>query len=153
VDASSQYAIAFVAGLALCAVGLYMFQHGLRRRARLRAIDELLPAYRERMRYRDMADAAAQQSRRFVGAKTWTSDQAEWADEGTEAPLGRADMRAATRALLVSLEEEMRREAAIRGARPARPACRRARLRAASRVKAERRRRHRAAPLSDRTVS
>jgi hypothetical protein len=128
-----------------------MFLRGLRRQARMRAIDELLPRYRERMRYRDIADGAARQSRRPVGARSWRGDETEWAEEGTDAPLGRADMRAATRALLVSLEEEMRREAVID--RSPRPACRRARLRAAGRAKTERRRRHRAGPPSARTSS
>ena len=134
------HTLVFAAGVLLCAVGLFMFQRGLRRQARLRAIAELLPHYRERMRYRDMADAAAAHTRRFGGANDWSLDEGEWADEGTEAPLARAEMRAATRALLVSLEEEIRHETAARRKRTTRPACRRVRLRAAGRAKTERRR-------------
>lgn len=144
--------ITLAAGVGLCAAGLYMFQRGLRRRARVRAIDQLLPHHHERRRYRDMADAAAEKNRRFIDDGAWTLDDTEWTDDGTDAPLGRSEMRAATRALLVSLEEEMRREAVVRDGRSTRPGCRRARLRAAGRAKTGRRRRTRARP-SVRSVS
>jgi len=145
--------VTFLAGIALCAAGLYMFQRGLRRRARLRAIDQLLPHHRERLRHRELADAAAAQTRRFIDDRMWTGDETEWGDDGGDPPLGRSEMRAATRALLVSLEEEMRREALVRGAGPARPACRRARLRAAGRAKTTRRRPHRARAAAVRSLS
>jgi hypothetical protein len=145
--------VMLAAGVGLCATGLYMFQRGLRRRARLRAIDQLLPHDRERRHYRDQADAAAKRNRRLINERAWALAETEWADDGADAPLGRSEMRAATRALLVSLEEELRREAVVRGGRVTRPACRRARLRAAGRVKTTRRRRRHARPLSAQTVS
>jgi hypothetical protein len=145
--------ITLAAGVGLFAAGLYMFQRGLRRRARMRAIERLLPHHRERRRYRDLADAAVKKNRRFIDDKGWMLDETEWTDDGADAPLGRSEMRAATRALLVSLEEELRRDAVVGGPRSTRPACRRARLRAAGRVKTGRRRRPHARPLPVQSVS
>lgn len=129
------YLAAFVAGLFLCGVGVSLIVRGVRQRTRMRVLAELLPAAHERLRLRRAADATAAHPHRLVHGRVSAIDDTEWADEATDAPRARADMRAATRALLVSLEDELRREAANRVIRPGRPACRRARLRAAGRGK------------------
>ncbi|MEO8212282.1 MAG: hypothetical protein ABI560_03770 [Myxococcales bacterium] len=103
------------------AIGLV--QRALRRRARLEAIADLLPSYRPRQ----MEDE-------------FLFDEGDFGEDFSgRLPAGRAEMRAATRALLVSLEEEMRREVS-RARRSGHPACRHARLRTAGRSEARRRR-------------
>lgn len=142
--------LALVAGAVLCGVGLFLFQRGLRRQARLRAIADLMPHYRAQMGYARASAAVAASSRRASALDDWEQEAADWAaDERADRPLARAEMRAATRALLVSLEDELRHEAALRHQRSARPACRRARLRAAGRGPLGQRRRIAVRPVRD----
>lgn len=132
---SSPHLFALLGGAVLCGMGLLLLQRGLRRRARLRAIADLMPHYRNRMGYAQGASVAAASSRRFSAMDEWEQEAADWgSDDRADLPLARAEMRAATRALLVSLEDELRHEAGSHHhRRSARPACRRARLRAAGR--------------------
>jgi hypothetical protein len=114
---------AFLFGVVAFAAAIGLFHRALRRRARLEAIAELLPGYRPRA----MEDELLFDEVDLDG------------DHSGRLPAGRAEMRAATRALLVSLEEEMRREVS-RARRGGRPGCRHARLRTAGRSEARRRR-------------
>ncbi|MEP6655569.1 MAG: hypothetical protein ABJA82_19540 [Myxococcales bacterium] len=114
---------AFMFGVVAFGAAIGLVKRALRRRARLEAIAELLPSYRPR----PMEDE-------------FLLDEGDLDDDHSgHLPAGRAEMRAATRALLVSLEEEMRREVG-RARRSGRPACRHARLRIAGRSEARRRR-------------
>lgn len=114
---------AFIVGTMGFAFAIYLFQRSVRRRARLEAIADLLPAYRHH-RFDD----------------EFLLDQADLEDRLSESiPGARADVRHVTRALLVSLEEEMRRETG-RVRRSSRPACRHARLRVAGQTPSRRRR-------------
>ena len=147
---SGPHLLAFAGGTMLCAVGVFLFQRGLRRQARLRAIADLMPYYRNGLHARG-GNAGAIRGGSFPANDAWRLDGTEWSDERSEAPLAHAEMRAATRALLVSLEDELRQEVTSRRQRTSHPACRRARLRRAGRAKTERRRR--ALGRSPRTVS
>lgn len=113
---------AFLVGGVALVTAIFLFQRGLRRRARLDAIADLLPSYRRR--HHD----------EFLFDEPDLDD-----DLSTRIPHARGEVRAATRALLVSLEDEMRREMG-RVRRTRRPSCRRARLRAAGRSESRRRR-------------
>ena len=132
------HALVLLGGALLCGAGIFLVQRGLRRRAELRTIAKLMPRYREHIRRATQA-GAADQMRRLAGEDDWQTDAPEWSEDGNELPRARAEMRAATRALLVSLADELRQES--RRGRGARPACRHARLRAAGRGSVERRRR------------
>lgn len=120
----------FVGGVLIFAVGVGLFLREIRarRRARIEAIAALLPKIGGRRRWalnNQMEDS-------------WLDDFEGTDDLSERVPMARAEIRAATRALLVSLEEEMRRDG-IGKRRSARPACRRARLRVAGRAEAKRR--------------
>jgi hypothetical protein len=116
--------VALLLGGVALAVVVYLFERGVRRRARMEAIAELLPRFREHQ----MEDEFLFEEPDLGG------------DDRSAPPLAaRTEIRAATRALLVSLEEEMRREKG-QARRSARPGCRRARLRAVGRSEPRRRR-------------
>jgi len=140
---SAPHLLAFAGGTMLCAIGVFLFQRGLRQQARLRAIAELMPHVQDRWRSRSGVGAGRsfRSFRPSPANDAWHRDGSEWSDDLSDAPLAHAEMRAATRALLVSLEDELRQETTSRRERTAHSACRRARLRAAGRAKAERRRR------------
>lgn len=126
------HSLPVVVGVLILAIGVCLFVQGLRdrRRARVAAIAALLPGVGRRYR-RWAADNDIDDS--------FLLDDFEGGDELSEnMPIARAEIRAATRALLVSLEEEMRRDGTGKR-RSARPACRRARLRAAGRSEPKRR--------------
>ncbi len=124
----------FLIGIVICGAGIYLLQRGLRRRARIEAIRALLPRTFDRRR------AWASGSRDTGRADPFGIEALDWGDDpGDVMPRAHAEIRAATRALLVSLEEEMRTEAG-RVRRAGRPACRRARLRVAGRNGSQRRR-------------
>jgi hypothetical protein len=112
-----------VIGLALCVGGVVLFQRAARRRARINALTALMPRYQSRRMEQDFP----------------FGDFDPAVDFSDRLPIARSEIRDATRALLVSLEEEMQRETA-RQRRSGRPACRRARLRAAGRSPLGRRR-------------
>lgn len=115
-------AIFLLGGVALVG-GVFLVNRAIRRRARLEVIATLLPRYRENRR----------------------DDQFSFDQVGLEGePSGRiptthAEIRNATRALLASLEEEVRRDTG-HARRSKRPACRRARLRLAGQSERSRRR-------------
>jgi hypothetical protein len=96
----------------------------VRRRARMAAIADLLPRYRDHHPHDELFFA---------------EPDLDGAPSDRRLPAARAEIRAATRALLVSLEEEMRREIG-QARRSGRPGCRRARLRAVGRSEPRRRR-------------
>jgi hypothetical protein len=115
--------VAFLVGAVVFGAGVFLFQRGVKRRARIDAMAALLPRYR-----------------RNRNPDPFLLDDGYADDEPLDGmPVIRSEMRAATRALLVSLEEEMRCESGPRR-RPVRPACRRARLRVAGRSEPGRRR-------------
>lgn len=116
--------IAFLVGALAFATATYLLQRTFRRRARLDAIADLLPNYRH---YRRHADEL------FF-------DEPELDDElSARLPVARGEVGSAARALLVSLEDEMRRDT-VRMRRNNRPHCRQARLRTAGRSESRRRR-------------
>ena len=114
----------FLCAGAAFAVGACLFQRGLRRRARMAAIADLLPRYLDHHRDDEFL---------------FDEPDLDAALADRRLPAVRAEIRAATRALLVSLEEEMRRQTG-HARRSGRPGCRRARLRAAGRSEPRRRR-------------
>ena len=128
--------VMFGSGVLIFSLGIGLFLRGLRQRRRVRrmeAIAALLPR---------VGGGAGRRLRWAMNNETEDSflmDDFEGADDLSERlPIARAEIRAATRALLVSLEEEMRRDG-VGKRRAGRPACRRARLRVAGRAESERR--------------
>ncbi|MES1207669.1 MAG: hypothetical protein ABUS79_17160 [Pseudomonadota bacterium] len=128
--------LAFCLGVVICATGVFLFRREMRRRARAAAIARLLPRYRARRRAWNSAVGDPGNVDSFL------FNDSDWYDEASErVPASGAQVREATRALLVSLEDELRRERTANARRAGRrPACRRARLRAAGRSEARRRR-------------
>ena len=120
--------IVFVCGAFAISVGIHMIGHVVQHRRRLQAA-AVLPWLRERWRERRLASDDYGEALDLMDGPD---------SEGIELPrLVPAEVRAATRALLVSLEDELRREPSARR-RSAHVACRRARLRAAGRVRSPR---------------
>ena len=121
-----------VVGVLILAMGVWLFVRGLRdrRRARVAAIAALLPGVGRRHRGFTLDDEIDD---------AFMMDDFEGSDDPSERlPTARAEIRAATRALLGALEEEMRRDGSGKR-RSTRPACRRARLRVAGRSEPKRR--------------
>jgi hypothetical protein len=137
--------IAFMAGAVICTIGVCLFVRGLRlrRRARTIRIASLLP----RLSRARIGDARLSLGIGDELAEGFLRDDFTTADDLSDGiPSAPSEIRAATRALLVSLEEELRREGR-RPRRTGRPACRRARLRVVGRSEPKRRR-VRARPVS-----
>jgi hypothetical protein len=125
--------IALSLGTVISGVTVLLVRRARRHRARVEAIRTLLPQYRARHHLWAMT------AEEMEGADPYSFDDADEDDTSRGVPVARAEFRAVTRALLMSLEEEMRRETG-RHRRTGRPACRRARLRAAGRSEPRRRR-------------
>jgi hypothetical protein len=124
--------VMFAGGILIFCLGVVLFLRGVRerRRARMEAIAALMPR---------IGGARRRWARNNEIEDSFLLDDFEGSDDLSEGmPVARAEIRAATRALLVSLEEEMRREGLGRR-RATRPACRRARLRVAGRAEPKRR--------------
>lgn len=125
-------ALPIVVGGLILAAGVWLFFRGLRdrRRARMAAIAALLPGMGRRRRGWSVDDDID---------SAFLLDDCEGGDDFSEnLPAARAEIRAATRALLGALEEDMRRDGTGKR-RSTRPGCRRARLRTAGRSEAKRR--------------
>jgi hypothetical protein len=125
--------IALTLGALICGVTVVLFRRARRYRSRVEAIRTLLPQYRERHPLWTMSADELERGDPF------SFEDMDEDDPSLSVPVARAEFRAVTRALLMSLEEEMRRESG-RHRRSGRPACRRARLRAAGRSEPRRRR-------------
>jgi len=122
--------------LAVCIGAATYLIHELRRRSRLAAVARTLQERERRRRWVALM--------RGGEASDWADslagvEDAEWNDEmAAGMAVAQADVHAATRALMVSLEAELGRESQ-RARRVAHPACRRASLRVAGRAPVGRR--------------
>lgn len=131
--------VGFITGVVVCATGIVLFERGLRRRAHAALVAKLLPRYSAQRR---MWTAAGRAEVLRAHPDSFLMDESDWVDGSSAHGRGDASgakLHEATRALLVSLEDELRRETSC-DRRPSRPACRRARLRAVRRLEPRRRR-------------